>query len=189
MANREAIRELQARLASRLQAARDEGLSVSWLAVKSGGLNYLFPLTQSGEIFPITSLQPVPYARPWFRGVVNLRGGLFGVVDVAGFLAGNAATVANEAPNGTVPEATSVAVAATEAIVVTLNAALDVNCALLVDGLAGLRSPEAFTAAQAPASDAPPYFGNRFTDADGELWQEINLQTLSQLPSFLNITA
>lgn len=178
MANREAIRELQARLASRLQAARNEGLSVSWLAVKSGGLNYLFPLAQSGEIFPITSLQPVPYALPWFRGVVNLRGGLYGVVDVARFVSGDlaAATV-------------SVAPTPTEAIVVTFNAALDVNCALLVDALAGLRSPEVFASAQAPAADAPPYFGNRFTDTGGESWQEINLQILSRLPRFLNITA
>ena len=178
MANREAIRELQARLASRLQTARNEGLSVSWLAVKSGGLNYLFPLAQSGEIFPISSLQPVPYARPWFRGVVNLRGGLYGVVDLARFVSGDVS-----------PSSASVAPMATEAVVVTLNTALDVNCALLVDALAGLRSPEVFTAAQAPGTEAPPYFGNRFTDASGEFWQEINLQTLSQLPRFLNITA
>ena len=181
MANREAIRELQARLASRLQAARDQGLSVSWLAVRSGGLSYLFPLAQSGEIFPVTSLQPVPYARSWFRGVVNLRGGLYGVVDVARFVASGVAAAAEP---GSVP----VAAAPTEAMVVTLNAALGVNCALMVDTLAGLRNPEGFTAALAPGPDAPAYFGNRFTDAGGEQWQEINLQTLSQLPSFLNIT-
>ena len=46
MANREAIRELQTRLASRLRTARDEGLSVSWLAVKAA----LPPLTDdAGE--------------------------------------------------------------------------------------------------------------------------------------------
>ncbi|MEO8857354.1 MAG: chemotaxis protein CheW [Burkholderiaceae bacterium] len=178
MANREAIRQLQARLASRLKAARDEGLSVSWLALKAGGFNYLFPLTQSGEIFPISSLQPIPYARPWFRGVVNLRGGLYGVVDVARFLSQDESA----AP-------ASVAPTPTEAIVVTLNPGLDVNCALLVDALSGLRSPEAFVAAQAPDADAPVFFGNRFTDASGEFWQEINLQTLSRFPRFLSITA
>ena len=178
MANREAIRELQARLASRLQAARDEGLSVSWLAVRSGGMNFLFPLAQSGEIFPLSVLQPLPYAMPWFRGVVNLRGGLYGVVDTAAF-------VSRDVP----PAAPVVAKAGTEAMVVTLNAALDVNCALLVDKLAGLRNPDSFLAAQAPAPGGPPYLGNQFTDADGQTWQEINLQTLSQLPRFLNITA
>lgn len=177
MANREAIRELQARLASRLQAAKDEGLSVSWLAITSGGRNYLLPLAQSGEIFPITSMQPVPYARPWFRGVVNLRGGLYGVVDLATFVAGDAA-----APNR---EARS----APEAVVVTLNGALNVNCALLIDALAGLRHAEGFVSAKGPTPDVPPYFGNCFTDAGGQSWQEINLQTLAQFPRFLNITA
>jgi twitching motility protein PilI len=177
MANREAIRELQARLASRLQAAKDEGLSVSWLAVRSGGRNYLLPLAQSGEIFPIASLQPVPYARPWFRGVVNLRGGLFGVVDLSSFVADDVAALV---PSGS---------PAPEAVVVTLNAALSVNCALLVDALAGLRHAEGFASAKAPGAELPPYFGNCFTDAAGESWQEINLQTLAQFPRFLNITA
>ncbi|HZY16355.1 MAG TPA: chemotaxis protein CheW, partial [Ramlibacter sp.] len=34
MANREALRELQSRLASRLQAARTEGVQAGWLAVE-----------------------------------------------------------------------------------------------------------------------------------------------------------
>ena len=74
MANREALRELQNRLASRLQAARTEGVQASWLAVEAAGARYLFPLTQSGEIFPFASAQPVPYTQPWFLGVANRSG-------------------------------------------------------------------------------------------------------------------
>ncbi len=85
MANREALRELQTRLAARLQAARVEGSSVSsWLAVESAGRRFLLPLGQSGEIFPWTGVQPVPYTQGWFLGVANLRGSLIGVVDLAG---------------------------------------------------------------------------------------------------------
>ena len=60
MANRAALKELQTRLATRLLAARTEGVSIAWLAVKAGTGNYLFPLVQSGEIFPLANLQPVP---------------------------------------------------------------------------------------------------------------------------------
>lgn len=179
MANREAIRELQTRLASRLRTARDEGLSISWLAVKAGGHNYLLPLAQSGEIFPIGGVQPVPFALPWFLGVVNLRGGLYGVVDVAAFMAEAADT----------PPAESRAPRAASPSVVTFNGALGVNCALLVDTLAGLRNPHGFGASVPPEPDAPAFFGNRFTDAVGQPWQEINLQTLSQHPRFLSISA
>lgn len=176
MANREALRELQTRLASRLQAARSGGVSASWLAVRAGEANYLFPLAQSGEIFPLANVQGVPYSRPWFMGVTNLRGGLYGVVDLAGFLGG-----------GSIRSRTEQSLA--ESSVLTFNAALELNCALMVDGLAGLRKREAFSGAVAPPEGSPVYFGSLFTDLSGVYWQEINLRSLSQLPEFLSISA
>lgn len=177
MANREALRELQSRLASRLKAASTQGVSAAWLAVKAGGSNYLFPLAQSGEIFPLANIQDVPYSRPWFRGVINLRGGLYGVVDLAGFIR----------PGEGGPASSEQALA--ESSVITLNAALEVNCALMVEGLAGLRHIEAFSGSVAPPEDAPTYFGPCYTDLAGQSWQEINLRSLSLLPQFLSISA
>jgi twitching motility protein PilI len=176
MANREALRELQSRLASRLQAARTEGVQASWLAVEAAGQKFLFPLAQSGEIFPFASAQHVPYTHAWFLGVANLRGGLFGVVDLASFV------------GGTPPIARSETTRA-EARLVALNSALDVNCALLIDRLAGLRNIDAFSSSSEPPEGAPGYFGSGFTDANGAYWQEINLQALSQQPQFLSISA
>lgn len=175
MANREALRDLQSRLASRLQAAKAEGLSISWLAVRAGGQDYLLPLAQSGEIFPLPSVQPVPYSQPWFLGVVNLRGGLYGVVDLAAYIAGKAPVRTEQYWS--------------EASVVTLSSALEINCSLLIDSLAGLRHVGAFSGSEPPPEGAPPYFGNRYVDADGSRWQEINLQLLSQTSEFLSISA
>jgi twitching motility protein PilI len=175
MANREALRELQSRLASRLQAARNEGQSVSWLAVESGGQRYLFPLSQSGEIFPLGTVQSVPYTRPWFVGVANLRGGLFGVVDLAAFVSGDAAQQ---------PRA-----ATADASLLALNTALEVNAALMVQRLSGLRGVDAFTASIEAPQGSPTYFGHVYVDANGVHWQEINLQLLAQSPEFLSISA
>ena len=97
MANREALRELQTRLADRLQAARTEGVQASWLAVEAAGVRYLFPLAQAGEIFPFAQPQHVPYTQPWFLGVANLRGGLYGVVDLAAFASGRPPALRTEA--------------------------------------------------------------------------------------------
>ncbi len=175
MANREALRELQSRLASRLQAARTEGVSASWLAVESAGARYLFPLVQSGEIFTFSSPQRVPYTHPWFMGVANLRGGLYGVVDLAGFITGRAPQMRSDATRA-------------ESRLVALNSALDVNCALLIDRLAGLRNIEAFASSSGPAEGSPGYFGSSYTDTNGAFWQEINLQALSQQSQFLSIS-
>jgi twitching motility protein PilI len=176
MANREALRELQARLASRLQAARTEGVQASWLAVESGGSKFLFPLSQSGEIFPFASTLPVPYTREWFLGVANLRGGLYGVVDLASYVGGQAPVQRSDAGRA-------------ESRLVAFNALLEVNCALLIDRLAGLRNMDAFSSSSPPPEGAPEYFGTGYTDNSGAYWQEINLQALSQQPQFLSIGA
>jgi twitching motility protein PilI len=177
MANRDALRAFQSRLAGRLQAARTSGVSASWLAVEAGDANYLFPLGHAGEIFPWTSPEPVPYTEPWFLGVANLRGGLFGVVQLSAFVSG--ATSASSANEG----------ARAQSRLVALNELLEVNCALLIDRLVGLRGVDAFVASQVPEADAPAWMGHSYTDAAGARWQEINLQALSQQPQFLSIGA
>jgi twitching motility protein PilI len=97
-------------------------------------------------------------------------------VDLAAFIEGKPAAMRSEQKLA-------------EASVVTLHTALDVNCALMVDNLAGLRNVDAFADSATAPEGAPPYFGNQYTDRSGDVWQEINLQTLSQLPQFLSISA
>jgi twitching motility protein PilI len=176
MANRDALRAFQSRLASRLQAARTSGVSASWLAVEAGDANYLFPLGHAGEIFPWTPPQSVPYTEPWFLGVANLRGGLYGVVQLSTFASGRAPAASGES-------------ARAQSRLVALNEVLEVNCALLIDRLIGLRGVDAFIEAQAPAADAPAWLGHLYLDVAGGRWQEINLQALSQQPQFLSIGA
>jgi twitching motility protein PilI len=176
MAKKEALRDLQSRLAERLQAARQEGVSAAWLAVRVGQDHYLFPLAQSGEIFPLAAMASVPYAKPWFMGVVNLRGGLFGVIDLARFIRG--------------PDAPARAEQAwSQTRLVTFNAELEVNGALLIDALIGLRRQDAFVRAAPAPEGSPNFFGQRLVDAQEVFWQEINLQLLAQNPEFLAIGA
>lgn len=176
MAARETLEELQTRLASRLLAAQTEGLSVHWLAIEAGGGRYLVPLNQAGEIFPWAAVQHAPYTRPWFLGVAHLRGDLCGVVDLAHFLAVDALGVRS-------------ASALAECHLLTFNAALQINCALVIDRLVGLRGADAFALSAPPLQDAPGYFGRIYTDPAGLPWQEIQLQALAQTASFLAIDA
>jgi twitching motility protein PilI len=171
MANREALRELQVRLTRRLQAARVDDLTVSWLALQAGGTRYLFPLAQSGEVAPLPVLQVVPHVKPWFLGVANLRGALYGVIDLASFIG------CDEAARPSL----------SEAHVITFNPGLALNCALQVDTLVGLRRRDAFAHSYAPAAGAPPYFGHCLTDLNGVTWQEVKLASLAQQPEFLSI--
>lgn len=172
MADKEALRELQQRLAERLQRAETDERRVSWLAVEVAGRGLLFPLAQAGEIFTSAPLTPVPHARPWFVGVANLRGGLHGVVDLARFLGLRDALsdAPREAPK-----------------FISLSPALEVNAALQVDRLAGLRGPDQLEPEDTAAEAQPSFAGPRWRDAAGRRWQELDLAALAREPQFLAI--
>jgi twitching motility protein PilI len=178
MDKKKKLRELQTRLAEKLQAVRsgDVASVAAWLAVDSGGRKYLFPLSQSGEIFPWTAIQKVAHTQNWYMGVANMRGTLFGVVDFANFVQGEKSPLSDE-------------LARSDSRFITLNSTLDVNCALYVDRIEGLRSTESFSESQNPANGSPEFYGHIYVDLNGLQWQEINLQALSQQTHFLNINA
>lgn len=178
MAKRESKEDLQKRLEERLRNARSAGTGPSWLAVEAGAGKFLFPLTHAGEIFNAGATHPVPYTQPWFRGVASLRGRVFGVVDFAAFALGT--------PTQPKPKSEGRRDATR---LVALNAVFDVNCALMVDRLVGLRGADVFAASSTPPAPAPAYFGHLYTDKNGEHWQEINLQLLAQQPEFMAVAA
>lgn len=176
MAKREALRDLQARLAQRLQAARTETRSANWLALETAGQGLLVSLPSAGEIFPFGAVLPVPHTAPWFVGVANLRGGLHGVVDLAAFL-------------GLRPTMSAPDLVRDQARLVALNGTLGSQCALLVERLAGLRNPEQLTAEPAGEGPRPAFAGPRWRDANGRVWQELDLAALAVHEQFLGIAA
>jgi len=176
MANKEALRELQTRLAQRMQVARSEPAAHAWLAVECAHQGLLLPLEQAGEIFNAGRIMAVPHTRPWFAGVANLRGGLHGVVDMAVFLGLRVRSAQDHGSEG--------------ARLVALNPSLGVNCALLVDRLAGLRH-ESDLKDQSDEADAqrPAFAGTSWRDGAGRNWQEIKLAALAADMQFLAIAA
>jgi twitching motility protein PilI len=176
MANKTALRELQQRLAERMQAAREQTLIANWLAVECAGVGLLFALKQASEIFAPVPIKPVPYAKPWLAGVANLRGGLFTVVDLAVYL-GLREPVPGRATTA-------------QSRLVSLGSDLNLNCALLVDRLAGLRSDEQLPLAPVqPTGPLPRFAGPLRQDEAGRTWQVINLEALSRQENFLHIVA
>ncbi len=176
MANKEALRELQSRLAERMQQARTAETVPSWLAVECRGLGVLLPLEQAGEIHSAVAPMPVPHTQPWFRGVANLRGGLFGVVDLGSYL--------GLEPQPDVPTTRD------QARLVAVNPQFGVNCAIWVDRLAGLKRADQLRRETAPSVGPRPGFaGAQWADGDGRIWQEVRLAELAGDEQFLGIKA
>lgn len=169
MANKEALRELQLRLASRLQAARERPREAGWLAVESGGAGFLLPLAQAGEIHSTAVVADVPHAQPWLAGVANLRGELCAVVDLARFLR------LHKDPSP-----------ACSGPVVALNAALHLNSAVRVDRLVGLRDASQLTPSSAPAAH-PAFVTGCWSDLQGQSWHALDLAAMATTPMFLEV--
>jgi twitching motility protein PilI len=173
MANRQALRELQERLAARMQAAREQTVTANWLAVECAGAGMLFSLKQASEIFAPVPLKPVPYAKPWLAGVANLRGGLYTVIDLAILLG-----LRDTGPR----------VQTAQSRLVALHADLGLNCALLVDRLSGLRSDAQLPLApEQPQGPRPRFAGPMRVDEGGRRWQVIDLEALSRQEHFLRV--
>lgn len=172
MANKQALRDLQARLAERLAAARTQDRGRQWLAIECGGHGFLLPLREAGEIFALAPIQHVPYSHRWFLGVANLRGHLHGVVDLAAFLGIKSPQAPGREP---------------QSRLVGFSQTLDINCVLMVDRLSGLRSEDELTPVPSDGAARPPFAGQRLRDAGARLWQELLLAELVSDDTFLGI--
>ncbi len=181
MANRQALRDLQQRIATLLQqASSEEGLAASWLGVRLGGRRLLLPLQQAGEIYAMTTIYPLPYTKPWFLGVAHLRGSVYGVIELGAFLPA--------APAAAKPAHTASASDRNKSCLIAINEGLGMNVVFRADALEGLRNREAFVRSE-PPPDAATHLGSVFIDSHDTAWQEINLLALAQDAQFLDIAA
>jgi twitching motility protein PilI len=174
MPKKDALRELQLRLASRLQAARERPRESGWLAVECAQVGLLLPLAQAGEIHAARQVSPVPHAKPWMMGVANLRGQLNAVIDLGQFL-----HLRSDGP----------ATLRAGSQLVMLNPSLRLNAAILVDRLAGLRDSDQLERLNADDQLRPGFAGSQWRDRQGRVWQELDLAALAHDPQFLDVAA
>jgi twitching motility protein PilI len=113
---------------------------------------------------PIT---PVPLTRPWFKGVTNIRGNLFSVVDFPAFLGAAPVNVAAESR------------------LLLIGDRFRMGSALLVDRSLGLRNPAQLTAR--PKSSRSSWVKGEFVDQEGRIWQELDVPQLVQQQDFLAV--
>jgi twitching motility protein PilI len=177
MAKRISLREFQRDLAARLSSAQRGETRRALLGIESGRGDdhlWLLDLTDSGEIAPLSSLgtlTPVALTKPWFAGVVNIRGTLYSVVDFSAFRGGD------PTPRNS------------DARVLLIGARHGSNSALLVNRTLGLRTPDELTAIDVATVSAPAWQGTRFTDQHGEHWTHLTIPALLADISFLDIAA
>jgi twitching motility protein PilI len=169
-ARRTRLREFQARLVERMQAARSgEQQHASQLGVVIGQNRWLLDLQEAGEIISVGAIAKVPLTQSWFLGLITNRGNLISVVDFAAYL-GEPATHIDK-----------------ECRIVSLAPSLSFNSGLLVSRIMGLRNMAGMQPRPAPQDSSPPWLRNRYLDQDGQVWTELSLSAIIQEPQFLHV--
>lgn len=139
------------------------------LAARMGQTSVLLDMNHAGEIISTPPLTPVPWTRPWFRGLCNLRGRLIGVIDLPHF--------AGEEPIG--------ADQAQQLIV--LNENLRIQAGLLITRAYGLRNLATLKAVAPLADPARPWETALYEDAEGATLKELDILRLVAQEAFNNI--
>ena len=169
MAGKASLRDYQRELAERLRNA-GSGHIASKLGLQVGEETWLIELSDAGEVIPVPAITSVPLTRSWFKGVTNVRGNLYSVVDFPAFLGGTAVRIGEEAR------------------LLVIGERFRAASALLVDRSLGLRHPAQLR--QRAASGARhPWVKAEYTDANGRAWKELDMPQLVRHPDFLGVAS
>ncbi len=152
-------------LARRLREARNLPAVDSYLGVVVGQRNWLLPLLETGEVIEMRQPAGVPLTQPWYRGLVNARGNLLGVIDF-GMYCGDGPTPVQPGSK-----------------IVVLSRHVERACGIIATRVLGLRHAVDLSPAQGDEPDG--WKGARFADKEGRDWQVLDIGRLIESPAFL----
>lgn len=159
------LHDYQAMLARRLREARNLPAVDSYLGVLVGQRNWLLPLMETGEVLEMRAPAAVPLTQPWYRGLVNARGNLLGVIDFGMFC--------GDGPTPVQPGSK----------IVVLSRHVERACGIIATRVVGLRHAVDLTPAGGPEPET--WRGAAFADREGRDWQVLDIGQLLDAPAFL----
>jgi len=163
------LREFSTQLAQRLKDAPNQPTEPTRLAVRVGALNYLVEMALAAEIVPLPEIARVPWTKPWYRGLANVRGRLIGVVDLQHMMGREALT----------PEHAQQ--------LLVFSETLAVPAGILITRAFGIRNLKDLEELGAP--EAAGWEKQRYRDLEGLAFSELDLRELAASPAFTGINA
>ena len=167
------LSEFQTQLIERMRLARCEvAPAVRQLGVMTGPARWLLNLQQASEITSPGLLVSVPMTQDWFLGLMNMRGRLISVIDLARF---------QGMPSTPIDK---------NSRIITLAPGLAAHSGVLVSRVLGLRS---CTGMQVDGGDeggvdgAAAWRGKSYLDSESQRWTELDLALVTQDPRFMNV--
>jgi twitching motility protein PilI len=163
------LRDFSTQLAERLKTATSAPTEPMRLAIRIGEASYLLDMNAAAEIVATPPITPVPWTRPWFRGLTNVRGRLIGVIDLQ-HLSGRSPLSAELAQQ-----------------LLVFGDSLRGNGGVLVTRAFGLRNLADLEPLGPATEGADPWEGARWRDLNGNELAELNLAALVSSDAYASI--
>lgn len=151
-------------------ATVDEGWS--GLAFIAGGIHLATELTAISDVVDCGAITPVPRSQEWMRGITNIRGALYSVLDLALFF---------DKPKTTLDS---------ERKFMVINDA-ELGCAILIERVLGLRRFDDGAEHKdiSQVDDSVSSFIDRVYLQDDELWGVLDMAKLKASNKFTEVEA
>lgn len=165
MSKRFNLREFQQGVLDRLQAQVEAGGGhVSTLGVQVGEELWLVDMSDINEVLAPPPLTHVPLTKPWYRGVANVRGNLYSIIDFGLYTGGASIPLEGQSR------------------VLLVGQKFAFNAGLLVSRVLGLRDARDWQRVEQNGEV-------RLQDGNGQLWRKLEMAKLLAQPEFLQIGA
>lgn len=143
--------------------------SAAVLGVAAGEERYLIPMTEVSEVIPILKLAQVPLTEPWFLGLANVRGSLYGITDLGVYLGGN-------------PMPFNL-----KSRILLVMSESKLYGGFIVHSMLGIRNLSEFTPVKSAKKKLPKYVIAQYKDVEGRQWRGLSLLKLIGDEKFLQV--
>ncbi|QOJ22093.1 MAG: chemotaxis protein CheW [Gammaproteobacteria bacterium] len=147
----------------------NDGASSAVLGVAAGEERYLIPMAEVNEVIPIPKLAHVPLTQPWFLGLANVRGNLYGITDLGVYLGGNPVAFNQKSRI---------------LLVITGN---KLYGGFIVNNMLGIRGLSEFIPVKPAKKKLPKCVTAQYKDAEGRQWRQLSLFQLAGDERFLQV--
>ncbi len=139
------------------------------LGMMIGDVRYLVRMKEISEVIQVTEIVPVPLTHPWFLGIVNVHGNLYGITDLGVYLGGEALPFDFRSR------------------ILLVSSNYRINSGFIVHNLLGIRSLSEFETCQACDEQLRNGVSHIYQDKEGRTWYELDLRMFVREKRFLQI--
>ncbi len=139
------------------------------LGVAVGGDRYLIPMIEVSEVISIPKLAHVPLTQPWFLGLANVRGNLYGITDLGAYLGDNSMPFNLKSR------------------ILLVSPGNKSYGGFIVNGMLGIRNLAEFSPIKSAKKKLSRGITAQYKDTEGRMWRELSLFELIRNEKFFRI--